>query len=136
MSHLSPINQRSSSPGSSNDDQDHNTPPPLTIPPEIRIFQQENGHDKGLINHNNSINNNNNNHDHHNLHSDFHQTPTLNSKKSFCIDALLAKNKSDENCVNDMDLHKRTHNNFVNNNYKDHVISRDLNSSPDDNLSR
>ncbi|XP_070489797.1 uncharacterized protein [Chironomus tepperi] len=125
MSHLSPINQRSSSPGSSNDDQDHSTPPPLSIPPEIRIFQQENGSDKGLINHNN----NNNNHD-------LHQTPTPNSKKSFCIDALLAKSRNDENGENESDVHKRIHNNFINNNYKDNVISRDLNSSPDDNLSR
>lgn len=123
MSHLSPINQRSSSPGSSNEDQDHATPPPLSIPPEIRIFQQENGSDKGLINHNN------NNHD-------LHQTPTLNSKKSFCIDALLAKSRHDENGENEMDVHKRIHNNFINNNYKDNVISRDLDSSPDDNLSR
>lgn len=124
MSHLSPINQRSSSPGSSNDDQDHSTPPPLSIPPEIRIFQQENGSDKGLINHNT-----NNNHD-------IHQTPTLNSKKSFCIDALLAKSRNDENGENESDVHKRIHNNFINNNYKDNVISRDLSSSPDDNLSR
>lgn len=123
MSHLSPNNQRSSSPGSSNEDENHSTPPPLSIPPEIRIFQQENGSDKVLIN--------NNIHD-QNIHSDLHQTPTLNSKKSFCIDALLARNKTDEN---DLNVHKKGHN-FINNNYKDNVISRDLNSSPEDNLSR
>lgn len=126
MTSMSPIH-RTSSPGSSNEDQDQTTTPPLAIPPEIRIFQQENGNDKGYINNNNNI-------DHH-----LHQTPTINAKKSFCIDALLAKSKNDENIENEIERHKRAHNQYINNNnnnYKDNVISRDLNSSPDDNLSR
>lgn len=125
MSHLSPRN--SSSPESSNEDQDRSTPPPpITIPPEIRMFQKENGSlDKDAHN-----NNNNNNNDHISQ-IDLHQTPTLSNKKSFCIDALLAKTQSDPEII------KRTQNQFVNNNnYKDNVISRELNSSPDDNLSR
>lgn len=118
MSSSSPSCRASSSPASSNDDQEHSTPPPLSIPPEIRIFQKENGSiEKELNEHNNS-------------HSDLHQTPSLNNKKSFCIDALLAKSQSDLENI------KRTQNNYVNNNYKDNIISRDLNNSPDDNLSR
>lgn len=110
----SPARRNSSSPGSSNED--HQTPPPISIPPEIRIFQKENGSTEKE-----SINNND-------LQMDLHQTPSLNNKKSFCIDALLAKTQSDPEII------KR--NQFLNNNYKDNVISRDLNSSPDDNLSR
>lgn len=122
MSSLSP-NLRLSSPGSSNDDQEQNqTPPPLQMPPEIRIFQQQNCSEKGL--NNNSVNE-------QNYQTDFHQTPTLNSKKSFCIDALLAKSQ----CESDLET-KRTYNQYVNNNYKDNVISRNLNSSPDDQMSR
>jgi hypothetical protein len=121
MSHLSPRN--SSSPDSSNEDHERSSPPPpITIPPEIRIFQKENGSlEKDA--------HNNNNNDHISQ-IDLHQTPTLNNKKSFCIDALLAKTQ------NDSEIIKRTQNQFVNNNYKDNVISRELNSSPDDNLSR
>jgi hypothetical protein len=145
---LSPIN-RSMSPGSSNEDQDHVTPPPLTMPPEIRIFQQENGNDKGYQHINNTSNSNKNNNSDHILHTVgdiLQQTPTLNSKKSFCIDALLAKNKGEENepsvnrqghyqYVNNNNNNNSNNNN--NNNYKDNVISRDLNnSSPEDNLSR
>lgn len=125
MSSLSP-HQRLSSPGSSIDDQEQNqTPPPLQMPPEIRIFQQQNCSEKGL---------NNNSVSEQNYQTDFHQTPTQNSKKSFCIEALLAKNKN-ENDESDVE-NKRTYNHFVNNNYKDNVITRDLNSSPDDQLSR
>lgn len=118
---------RLSSPGSSNDDQDQNsTPPPLQMPPEIRIFQQQN--EKSF--------NNNSNHE-QNYQTDFHQTPTLNSRKSFCIDALLAKNQNENSIESDLE-NKRTFNQFINNsiNYKDNVISRDLNSSPDDQISR
>lgn len=113
-----PIHHSSSSPESSNSN-DNDSPTPYAIPAEIRIFQQENGLENinsGTIN---------------------YQMPTPNSKKSFCIDALLAKtsNKRDENCENQFE--SRTHNQFINNNYKDNVISRDLNNSPDDdNLSR
>jgi hypothetical protein len=118
MSNSSPNRRASSSPGSSIGEE-HSTPPPITIPPEIRIFQKENGSsEKELLNNNE-----------HSPHMDPHQTPSLN-KKSFCIDALLAKSQSEIENI------KRTQNNFVNNNYKDNVISRDLNSSPDDNLSR
>lgn len=120
-------NHRLSSPGSSNDDQDQNsTPPPLQMPPEIRISQQQN--EKSL--------NNNSNHE-QNYQTDFHQTPTLNSRKSFCIDALLAKNQNENGNESDLE-NKRTFNQFINNNinYKDNVISRDLNSSPDDQISR
>lgn len=107
---------RLSSPGSSNDDQEQNqTPPPLQMPPEIRIFQQQNSAEKAS-----NIE--------QNYQTEFHQTPTLNSKKSFCIDALLAKSQSDESDLEN----KRTYNQFVNNN----VISRDLNNSPDDQMSR
>lgn len=121
MSSSSPSRQASSSPESSNGDQEHSTPPPpISIPPEIRIFQKENGsNEKELLNNNEN-----------NLQMDLHQTPSLNNKKSFCIDALLANSQSDLESI------KRTQNHFVNNNYKDNVISRDLNSSPDDNLSR
>lgn len=126
MTSLSP-NHRLSSPGSSNDDQEQNqTPPPLQIPPEIRIFQQQNCSEKGL---------NNNLTSEQNYQTDF-QTPTLNGKKSFCIDALLAKNQNENSNESDLE-NKRTYNQFVNNNYKDNVISRDLNSSPDnDQMSR
>lgn len=111
------------SPGSSNDDQEHNlTPPPLQMPPEIRIFQQQNCLEKGL---------NNNLASEQNYQTEFHQTPTLNSKKSFCIDALLAKNQNEVNSESELES-KREFSQFVNNNYKDHVISRDLNDSPDD----
>lgn len=125
MTSLSP-HQRLSSPGSSNDDQEQNqTPPPLQMPPEIRIFQQQNCSDKGI---------NNNSISEQNYQTDYHQTPTLNSKKSFCIEALLAKNKCDSS---ESDLeNKRTFTQFVNNNYKDNVITRDLNSSPDEQMSR
>lgn len=109
MSNLSPVRHTSLSPGSSIEDQERSTPPQISIPPEIRIFQKENGSAEKE------------------LHMDLHQTPSLGIKKSFCIDALLAKTQSVDS--------ERTH--FVNNNnYKDNVISRDLNSSPDDNLSR
>lgn len=118
MSSSSPSRRASSSPGSSIGDHEHSTPPPITIPPEIRIFQKENGSKEKE-----SLNNNEHN-------TDIHQIPSLNNKKSFCIDALLAKSQSDLENI------KRTQNHFVNNNYKDNVISRDLNSSPDDNLSR
>lgn len=119
-------NQRLSSPGSSNDDQDQNsTPPPLQMPPEIRIFQQQNCSEKGL--NNNSVNE-------QNYQADYHQTPTQNGKKSFCIDALLAKNQNDGG--NESQENQRTYNQFINNNYKDNVILRDLNSSPDDQMSR
>ena len=114
MSSSSPNRGASSSPGSSNEEQEHLTPPPLSIPPEIKIFQKENvASEKKLMN------------SQHNLQ----QTPSLNNKKSFCIDALLAKSQSDLENI------KKSQNNFVNNNYKDNVISRDLNS-PDGNLSR
>lgn len=121
MSSSSPSRRASTSPGSSIEDQEHSTPPPLSIPPEIRIFQKENGStEKDLLNNNEN-----------NSRIDLLQTPSLNNKKSFCIDALLAKSQSDfEN------ISKRTQNHFVNNNYKDNVISRDLNNSPEDNLSR
>lgn len=125
MTSLSP-HQRLSSPGSSNDDQEQNqTPPPLQMPPEIRIFQQQNCSDKGI---------NNNSISEQNYQTDYHQTPTLNSKKSFCIEALLAKNKCDSS-GSDLE-NKRTFTQFVNNNYKDNVITRDLNSSPDEQMSR
>lgn len=124
MSNSSP-HQRLSSPGSSNDDQEHNqTPPPLQMPPEIQIFQQQNTDNR--LN-NNSVNE-------QNYQTDYHQTPTLNSQKSFCIEALLAKNKT-ENHDKDFES-KRIYSQFVNNNYKDNVITRDLNSSPDEHLSR
>lgn len=111
------------SPGSSNEDLEQNqTPPPLLMPPEIRIFQQQNCSEKGL---------NNNSVKEQNYQTDFHQTPTLNSKKSFCIDALLAKNQNEQNSESELES-KRSFNQFVNNNYKDNVISRDLNNSPDD----
>lgn len=112
MSNLSPLRHNSLSPGSSIEDQERSTPPQITIPPEIRMFQKENGPTEKEL--------------HMDLH---HQTPSLGVKKSFCIDALLAKTQSV-----DSEIIQRT--NFVNNNYKDNVISRDLNSSPDDNLSR
>jgi hypothetical protein len=118
-------NQRLSSPGSSNEDQEQNlTPPPLQMPPEIRIFQQQNGAEKPLSENNNSSLE-------QNYQTDFHQTPSLNSKKSFCIDALLAKNQNEENSESDLE-NRRTFSQFINNNYKDNVISRELNSSPDD----
>lgn len=123
MTSLSP-NNRLSSPGSSNDDQELNqTPPPLEMPPEIRIFQQQNCSDKGL---------NNNSVSEQNYQTDYNQVPTQNSKMSFCIDALLAKNQAGD----ESDLEKRSFTQFVNNNYKDSVISRDLNNSPDDQISR
>lgn len=126
MANLSP-NHRLSSPGSSNDDQDQNlTPPPLQMPPEIRIFQQQNCSEKGL--NNNSVNE-------QNYQADYPQTPTQNNKKSFCIDALLAKNHSDGGRESHLGS-PRTYNQFTNNNYKDNVILRDLNGSPDDQLSR
>lgn len=97
------------------------------MPPEIRIFQQQNCSDKGF---------NNNSVSEQNYQTDYHQTPTLNGKKSFCIDALLAKNQT-ENDINESQLeNQRSYNHFINNNYKDNVISRDLNSSPDDQMSR
>lgn len=129
MTTLSPSpNQRLSSPGSSNDDQEQNQtpPPPLQMPPEIRIFQQQNCPEKGL---------NNNSVSEQNYQSEYHQTPTLNGKKSFCIDALLANNQNDISSESDLE-NKRNFNQFINNNYKDNVISRDLNSSPDDQMSR
>lgn len=110
MSNLSPMRHNSLSPGSSIEER--STPPQISIPPEIRIFQKENGSSEKE------------------LHMDLHQTPSLGIKKSFCIDALLAKTQS-------VDTENIQRTNFVNNNnYKDNVISRDLNSSPDDNLSR
>lgn len=90
------------------------------MPPEIRIYQEQ---ERSL--NNNSVNE-------QNYQTDFHQTPTQNGKKSFCIDALLAKNQNEEN---GSESH-RNYNQFVNINYKDNVISRDLNSSPDDQMSR
>lgn len=115
MSSLSPNCRASSSPGSSIEDLEHSSPPPLSIPPEIQIFQKENDSTEKELMNNNS-------------HIDLHHTPSLNNKKSFCIDALLAKSQSE--------LEHIKRNNFVNNNYKDNVISRDLNRSPDENLSR
>ncbi|CRK96079.1 CLUMA_CG009515, isoform A [Clunio marinus] len=113
-------NNRVSSPGSSNDDTEQNqTPPPLQMPPEIRIFQQQNCPE------------NNNLMSEQNYQTEY-QTPTLNSKKSFCIDALLARNHNDS----ESDLeNKRSYDQFRNNNYKDNIISRDLNGSPDDQMS-
>jgi hypothetical protein len=110
MSNLSPNPRLSLSPGSSNDDLDQNTspPPPLQMPPEIRIFQQKNFDEKGL---------NNNT-------SDAHQTPTLRSKKSFCIEALLAKNQN-ENFINANELESHSLTNTIeNNNYPDDQLSR------------
>lgn len=127
MSTSSPTH-RHSSPASSNDEQEQTqTPPPLQMPPEIRIFQQQNGgesfqSEKGL--------NNNTTHE-QNYQTDFNQTPSLNGKRSFCIDALLAKNQDEIGGESDMEP-KQAFNQFVNNNYKDNVILRDLNSSPDD----
>lgn len=95
------------------------------MPPEICIFQQQNYSDKPI---------NNNSVSEQNYQTDY-QTPTLNSKKSFCIDALLAKNQNDICSESDLES-RRTYNQFVNNNYKDNVISRDLNCSPDDQMSR
>lgn len=124
MANSSP-NHRLSSPGSSNDDQEQNlTPPPLQMPPEIRIFQQQNCLEKGF---------NNNSSSEQNYQAEFHQTPTQNSKKSFCIDALLAKTQVEGDSSVES---QRNYNQFINNNYKDNVILRDLNSSPDDQLSR
>lgn len=115
----SPCHQMSS-PGSSNEDQEkHSTPPPLLMPAEIIIFQEQ---DKSF--NNNSVNE-------QNYQTDFHQTPTQNGKKSFCIDALLAKNQNENGSEN-----HRNYNQFVNNNYNDNLISRDLNNSPDDQMSR
>jgi hypothetical protein len=124
---LSP-NNRLSSPGSSNDDLEQNqTPPPLQIPPEIRIFQQQNCSEQGL---------NNNSASEQNYQSDFlHQTPSLNGKKSFCIDALLAKNQNENSNESDLE-NKRTYQFVNNNNYKDNLISRDLNSPDNDQMSR
>lgn len=122
MSSSSPT-QQLPSPGSSNDDLEQNlTPPPLQIPPEIQIFQQQNFPDHNSLNNNSSTE--------LNYQADFQQTPTLNSKKSFCIDALLAKNQN-ENGVESSFENKMPANYFMNNNYKDNVISRDLNNSPD-----
>lgn len=125
MTSLSP-NNRLSSPGSSNDDPEQNqTPPPLEMPPEIRIFQQQICSEKEGLN-NNSVNE-------QNYQTDWNQMPTQNSKKSFCIDALLAKNQAGD----ESDLeNKRSFTQFVNNNYKESVISRDLNNSPEDQMSR
>lgn len=126
MTSLSP-RQRLSSPGSSNDDQEQNqTPPPLQMPPEIRIFQQQNCVEKGF---------NNNTVSEQNYQTDYQQTPTLNGKKSFCIDALLAKNQNEKSNESHLE-EQQSYNHFINNNYKDNVISRDLNSSPDDQMSR
>lgn len=120
MASLSPSNQRLSSPGSSNEELNQ-TPPPLEMPPEIRIFQQQNNcSDEGF---------NNNSTSEQNYQTENSQTPTPNTKKSFCIDALLARNQTGD----ESDLeNKRLFTHFVNNNYKESVISRDLNSSPDD----
>lgn len=127
MASSSPNHRQSSPHGSSNDDQDQNiTPPPLQMPPEIRIFQQQNCSEKGL---------NNNSNSEQNYQADYHQTPTQNGKKSFCIDALLAKNQSEDGSESHLE-NQRTYHQFINNNYKDNVILRDLNSSPDDQMSR
>lgn len=116
MSNLSPIRRNSISPSSSNEERS-TPPPPITMPAEIKIFQKEN-----------NCSSENNNIDH-----DLLQTPSLGMKKSFCIDALLAKTQSDPESGDGGDGRR---NHFLNNNYKDNLISRDLNSSPDDNLSR
>ena len=115
-----PQNHQIPSPESSNEDQEPNsTPPPLHMPPEIRIFQQQNYPENGMTPPENQP------------HPPALQTPTLNSKKSFCIDALLAKNQ-DENENDRRYESRRSSSYFHNNNYKDNVISRDLNSSPED----
>jgi hypothetical protein len=64
-------------------------------------------------------------------YQDMQQTPSQNNnKKSFCIDALLAKKDQD-------DIHESDRRIFINNNYKENVISRDLDRSPsDDQMSR
>lgn len=121
MSNLSP-NPRLSSP-ESNDDLDQNaSPPPLQMPPEIRIFQKNNFEDKGLNNNTST--------------SNFHHTPTLNSKKSFCIEALLAKTQNEIFSNDNEEESHKLKNTFENNNYRDNVILRDLDNSPDGQLSR
>lgn len=87
----------------------------------------------------NNFNKNHTNNNHHcndqlqaQYHQDMQQTPSQNNnKKSFCIDALLAKKDQDDSNESDRRI-------FVNNNnYKENVISRDLDRSPsDDQMSR
>lgn len=97
------------------------SPPPYQIPPEISKFHQQNGIEIGL---------------NHKNHQDYSQTPSLNNKNPFCIEALLAKNRSDlEPSVND-NSGESDGKYYLSKKYKEHIISRNLNDSPDENMSR
>ena len=125
MSNLSP---KSSMPSDTLRVQTTPSPPPYQIPPEISKFHLQNGIEVGL-NHKHS-----NNH-----HQDYTQTPSLNNKNPFCIEALLAKNRSDsppnESSVNDNGGESEGKY-YLSKKYKEHIISRNLNDSPDENMSR
>ena len=115
MEKLSP----SSSPCLSSDSLNDNRtspPPPYQIPPEISKFHQQNNIDLGLQKNPQS----------------YTQTPTQNNKNPFGIEALLAKNHSDlEPCTDENDEQI-----YMERKYKEHVISRKMNDSPDENMSR
>lgn len=64
------------------------------------------------------------------------QTPSQNAKKSFCIEALLAKKDRENSSESDME-NKRFNHLVNNNNYKENIISREFDRSPsDDQMSR
>jgi len=116
MSSDSP-NTQVSSPNSLSEDQDINHMSPMIMPPEVNNFMNKADHLQVY-------------------QTEMQQTPSQNNKKSFCIDALLAKKDQESNHESDLE-NRRTFNNFVNNNYKENVISRDLDRSPsDDQMSR
>lgn len=97
---------------------DNRTPPPLPnqISPEISKFHQQNNIDLGFNKNPQS----------------FTQTPTQNNKNPFGIEALLAKNQSDLGpCTDESDEQV-----YMKRKYKEHVISRNLNDSPDEITSR
>lgn len=115
MAKLSPSSSPCLSPDSVNDKRT-SPPPPYQIPPEISKFHQQNGIDFGL--HKNPLS--------------YTQTPTQNNKNPFGIEALLAKNRSNlESCADESDEHM-----YMEQKYKEHIISRNLNDSPEENMSR
>ena len=114
MEKLSPSSSPCLSPDSVNDNR--TSPPPYQIPPEISKFHQQNGIESGL----------------HKNPQSYTQTPTQNNKNPFGIEALLAKNSSDLNPSADESDEQI----FIERNCKEHIISRNLNDSPDENMSR
>lgn len=93
-------------------------PPPYQIPSEISKFHQQNGIDLGLNKNPQS----------------YIKPPMQNNRNPFGIEALLAMKRSDlEPCVTDNENNGQI---YLNRKYKEHIISRTLNDSPDENMSR